>query len=701
MIRTKWRVAGLVGGPIEGGGRASGYFTGATGTTIYRGNAFPKEYSNNAFVGDAGGNLVHRKILIPDGVNIKAQRAPGEERMEFVASTDTWCRPVQFANGPDGAFYIIDMYREIIEHPWSLPENIKKFLDLNSGNDRGRIYRIAPDGFKEPKPPHLGKASIKELVATLENPNGWHRDTASRLIYEKQDKKAVEPLRQLVRKSHFALARLHALHSLDGLGALSENDVLTGLNDSDAHVREHAVKLSETLFRKGHPESKLWNKLQSLASDPDIHVRYQLAFTLGEIDGSQKTAPLAAIARRDKDDSWLQAAILSSMAEGAGDLFADLSRDAGFCESKSGQEFLRQLVAIVGAKNNRQEVARVIDFIGQVKQPAVSFAMVRGLGDGLRRANVSILDAGGNVREILASAKKYAADDNAPADVRLEAIQALSLAPFSDAGSTLLGLLNLQEPQEIQLVSVSTLARFNEPEVGTDLTKKWDALTPRLRTEVIHVLTARKDRAMALLKAIQAGAIQPNALDTTQAKFLRNHRDPEVHELALKVLGTKPTGTRQQVIDQFAPTLSLKGDRAHGKKVYEERCISCHRLGGEGYALGPDLVTVKNTGKEKIMVNILDPNREVRPDYVSFLIETKDDESQIGLIVNETHTTVTLRQPYAKETVINRSDIKKMQSQGQSMMPEGIEAGMSPQDLADLIEYIETADDKPAQAAQK
>src|SRR5207248_394597 len=140
-----------------------------------------------------------------------------------------------------------------------------------------------------------------------------------------------------------------------------------------------------------------------------------------------------------------------------------------------------------------------------------------------------------------------------------------------------------------------------------------------------------------------------------------------------------------QAVDQFMPALNLKGDRVHGKKVYEERCISCHRLDGEGFALGPDLVTVKNTGKEKILVNILDPNREVRPDYVSYLVETKDDESQIGLIVNETATSVMLRQPYGKESAINRADIKKMQSQGQSMMPEGLEAGMSPQDLADLI----------------
>jgi putative heme-binding domain-containing protein len=143
------------------------------------------------------------------------------------------------------------------------------------------------------------------------------------------------------------------------------------------------------------------------------------------------------------------------------------------------------------------------------------------------------------------------------------------------------------------------------------------------------------------------------------------------------------------------PALQLKGDPAHGKKIYEERCISCHRVSGEGSQLGPDLVTVKNTGNEKILVNVLDPNREVRPDYIAYLVETKDDESVIGLVVNETASSVTIRQAYGKETVIKRSDIRKMQSQGQSLMPEGLEAGLSNQDLADLISFIETADDRP------
>src|SRR5439155_16760703 len=125
--------------------------------------------------------------------------------------------------------------------------------------------------------------SIKELVATLEHPNGWHRDTASRLLFERQDRAAVSPLVKLLEQSNFPLARLHALHSLDGLGALKESHVLVALNDSDHTVREHAIKLSEKFFKNGVASSKLLSRLEALANDSDVRVRYQLAFTLGEL----------------------------------------------------------------------------------------------------------------------------------------------------------------------------------------------------------------------------------------------------------------------------------------------------------------------------------------------------------------------------------------------------------------------------------
>ena len=695
VIRTKWRVTGVVPGLIEGGGRASGYFTSATGITIARGNGWPKEDLGDAFIADCGSNLIHRKKVRPQGVGLLAERPPDEQKVEFLASTDLWFRPVQMANAPDGALYIADMYREVIEHPWSLPPSIKKLLDLNSGNDRGRIYRVVPDGYRQPRLPRLGKASTRELVATLEHDNGWHRDTAARLLYERQDKAAVPLLVKLMEKSKSPLARMHALYALDGLGALKEVQVLTALNDSDATVREHAIKLSEKLFPNGVPSAKLLAKLEELAGDPAVTVRYQLAFTLGEVKGPARIAPLAIIAKRDLDSSWTQAAILSSLAEGAGELFTKLSADANVTGSRDGQEFLRQVGILIGSKNRKEEITQVLDFIGKFNQPAVKFALLRALANGLQHAGSSLAGAGANVKEIFATATQTAADEQAPEAARVQAIQLLGVTSFAESGQRLLSLLDLKQPQVIQIASVSTLTRFNDPQVGPELTKRWEVFTPRLRTEALSVLLARPNRATALLHAIEAGAIRPSVLDTAQTQFLRNHRDRGVRQLAVQALAAKPASTRQQVIDAFMPALDLKGDPAHGKKIYEERCISCHRLGGEGNALGPDLVTVKTTGKEKILVNIIDPNREVRPEFVSYVVETKDDESLIGLVANETATTVTLRQAYSKEDVIQRPNIKKMQSQGQSLMPEGLEAGLAAQDFADLLQYIETADAGP------
>ena len=183
IVRTRWRVAGAVKGSVEGGGRVSGYFTAATGITIYKGDAM-SDCSGFAFIGDAGSNLVHRKKIVSENVQPVATRV--DQKSEFIASSDNWFRAVNFANAPDGSLYIADMHRETIEHPWSIPEGIKKHVDLNSGCDRGRIYRVVAEGFNRPNAPNLGAMTDKELVAlTRIEGNSWKRDTAHRLLYER------------------------------------------------------------------------------------------------------------------------------------------------------------------------------------------------------------------------------------------------------------------------------------------------------------------------------------------------------------------------------------------------------------------------------------------------------------------------------------------------------------------------------------
>ena len=168
---------------------ATGFFTSATGVTIYRGDAFPPEYRGNAFIGDVGGNLVHRKILDPARRRPSSRPGP-TEGVEFLASTDNWFRPVNFANTPDGTLLVLDMYRETIEHPLSIPEPIKKHLDLTSGKDRGRLYELVPDGFRRRPQPRLSRATTAELVALLADPDAWWRETAQRLLIERRDPSA-------------------------------------------------------------------------------------------------------------------------------------------------------------------------------------------------------------------------------------------------------------------------------------------------------------------------------------------------------------------------------------------------------------------------------------------------------------------------------------------------------------------------------
>src|SRR5262249_52845 len=143
---------------------------------------------------------------------------------------------------PDGCLYVLDMYREVIEDDSAIPDDILKHLDLTSGRDRGRIYRIVPKGFKRPPKPQLSTATTRELVETLKRPHAWWRETGQRLLVERQDNQAIEPLQKLALTADLPLARLHALYALDGLGALDETTLKAALQSSDARLREHGVR---------------------------------------------------------------------------------------------------------------------------------------------------------------------------------------------------------------------------------------------------------------------------------------------------------------------------------------------------------------------------------------------------------------------------------------------------------------------------
>jgi putative membrane-bound dehydrogenase-like protein len=691
VIRTRWRVSGISSGPIEGGGRSAGYFTGATGVTIYRGDAYGPQYVGDAFIGDAGGNLVHRKKILPDGVVVKARRAPDEETREFAASTDTWFRPVQFANGPDGCLYVIDMYRQTIEHPWSLPESLKKHLDLNSGNDRGRIYRIVPDNFKRRPPVKLGSASTEELVSTLSHPNGWHRDTAARLLYERQDRSAIPLLAQRVAtvpqpqdSREEALGRMHSLYALDGVQAINLDHVLVALNDPNEHVRRHAVRLSEKFLAAAPAPADLVKKLGELTGDPSLEVRYQLALALGFVRDDQLPRRLANIAAKGPSDPWMQAAILNSIGDRAIDLFK-LLNDATSQDSAASAELSTRLAEIIGSRADGADIATVMEIATDQKDTKRMMLLTRALGAGLHKAGMPIEAEKGAV--ILDRANALAADPSADESTRVAAIGVLGWTTWDHSAQALLPLLEPREGQAMQLAALASLDQLDRGGLAQEVLARWNTMSPRLREAAVAAMVKRPARAKAMLEAIRENKIRRGELSGSQAAALRQNPDKTVKEVAAKIL-IAPAGRREDIVKAFAPALDLKGDPKHGHELYLAKCATCHRFAGEGNALGPDLETVKNSGKEKLLTNILDPNREVAPNYTAYVVETTDGDSQVGIIAAETAATVTLRMAAGMQVTLDRSNIKSMKTAGLSMMPEGLEEGVKPQDLADVMEFI-------------
>jgi putative membrane-bound dehydrogenase-like protein len=653
---------------------AGGVVTSSSGITVYRGGAYAPEFRDMFFIGEVANNLIHRQVMQPDGITFSSKRV--DEKVDFVASSDVWFRPVNFVNAPDGTLHVLDMYREVIEHPWSIPDDIREKLDLRSGADRGRIYRLAPNGFKVPEQPKLGAATAIQLVAQLANRNSWWRESAQRLLVERQDKSAVAPLRDLLQNSQEPLARLHALWTLEGLGAATGADLSRGLVDSSTGMRENALRVAEH-----HLEGVVLNRVLELARDPDLRVRFQVALTLGESNDPRVTDALATLARNAEDDEWLRAAILSSCATRAAELVEQLAK------SDEGTGLIKQLAVITGAQNKREDVSRVVRAMGSARL-AIRMLIASGLGEGLKRNRITLHDAIGS-DAVFTDAVNLARDRSKTASDRLPAIAVLAFGELTQTEKTISELLDPRQPPEVQRAAVAALSAINSPKVGPLLMTRWASYTPAVRAEVVQAMLGYKNRVPALLEALEAGKVLVRDIPTSRRPSLVNHADESIRTRAAKIFGdASVSANRKAVIDKFKSSLDLRGDAAVGRKVFEAACVQCHRIDNVGTDVGPNLATIRQWSAEQILTNVLDPNREVAPAFSEYVVQLTDGETLSGVVAEETGTSITLKMSGGAQRVLSRQSVKRIAGSGVSLMPEGLEAQMSSQQMADLIAFL-------------
>jgi putative heme-binding domain-containing protein len=257
--------------------------------------------------------------------------------------------------------------------------------------------------------------------------------------------------------------------------------------------------------------------------------------------------------------------------------------------------------------------------------------------------------------------------------------------------STLAALLTPQTPEAIQRVAVKALGRGGDARVPVLLLKDWPADPPELRTTIVDEMLAREPWALDLLGRIERGQLGATDIDAQHRDRLLKHRSENVRTLAARVLAAAANSDRQKVIDSFRPALALAGDAPRGKLIFARLCTPCHRLDNVGHEIGPNLVSVKGHPSEKLLTSILDPSREVEPRYLAYNCTLSNGEELYGLIVSESGNSITLKLADDSTHAILRSEITSLRSTRNSLMPEGLETGLMPQDLADLIQYLRIA----------
>lgn len=681
-----------------------GYFSGASGGTVYTGDAWPEAYRGSIFTGEVSANLIHRDVLTSDGVTFKAARA--KEGTEFLASPDQWFRPCNFANAPDGNLYFMDIYRLFIETPESIPEEIKKGMDFYAGDRLGRIWRIVsntPQAHRNLKP-NLGSASVAELVSTLAHPNGWHRNTAQRLIVERQDKAAVPFLNQLAQQGTTAQGRIHALWTLEGLFALEPTHVLTALRDHDPHVREHALRLAETVITKSKPVQEA---VLAMTSDTDVRVQFQLAFTLGELPDKRAFDALAELALKHADDRWFRLAILSSVNDRAMSFLRLLrARQPQFEQ----QELFAQIAGLIGARHDAGELAQLFDLLPAMTKPET---MLNGLSRALRLAGVRNLQVPGaetillnflnspsaevqqtawetarflELRAVIQQAMANANNTTLSAAQRITAIRALRGGQCAAVAPALKKLITANEPTEIKVAAVESLSAFDDATIAPTLLSAWKSYTPEVRLHVLDALLTTADRMTALLKAVEEDQVERTALGEEMRARLYDHPDKATAARARQMFQTD-NSDRAKVVQDYLHVQELSGNVAGGKAVFEQHCAKCHVPQRGGNRVGPDLSGISNRTKEELLTSILNPSYAIEPRFVNYIVTARDGRIYSGILANETPGAVTLRNVAGEETILRRN-IKEIKASDLSLMPGVFEMLINKQQMADLLAYL-------------
>ncbi len=698
-----------------------GVFTSAAGISFYTGGSFGEGYDNLVFIAEPVHNLVHVDRVNPNGATYSSSRLL--EKKEFLASTDSWFRPVNFYVGPDGAMYVVDYYRRIVEHPEWMDDETAKSGKLADGTSQGRIYRITPknsttSSWSKGLAPE--SASVEDLIELLNDKNAWLRINAQRKLLDNRDEELAGKLMAFLNSSATAIARVHTLWMLEELGALDTAHLSKSLRDKSPGVQENAIIIAERHLDREpnliHDLSPIYNKNSSGLSD---RRNFQLLLTLGGFETDEALDVSRNIVQDYEDDPWFLAAARTAISRW---VFPNLGEVLSYNnprESESKAGFTSILAENLVRENSRSDLAMLIDgFLngGDESPHWWKEAVLSGLLEGIRRTNnkaavspeqlIELVRMGLEeeraetsklISELIARIKPNNVDpelvERASALLssssvtnrhKAQIVKLLGNYSPDDGRPTAISYIGANDKPEIQSAAIDVLSRVEG--LHQHVITNWSKMTPTTRNKAVSLFMNDDVGRLALLDEIESGRILANTIGWNRRVVLMRDTEGDVKSRARTLLTVDDS---ENYTENMTEAESLNGHPEDGKLVYSQLCSVCHQVSGEnGYSFGPDLSTVRHWPVHHMLQGIANPSKSIADGYEFWLVKKKDGESLTGVISNEDANTVTLRMQGGAELEFRRSELDSIEAVGQSAMPQGLADQLSAQQMADLVAYI-------------
>lgn len=716
-----------------------GGYTAGAGHAVYTARQYPKEYWNRtAFVCEPTGHLVGAFTLRRNGADFSSQNS-----FNLTASDDEWSAPIMAEVGPDGNVWVLDWYNYIVQHnpvPAGFQNGKGNAYESDLRDKRhGRVYRVTYG--VAAKPFTLKDASPEKLVETLKHPTQLWRKHAQRLLVERGKDDVVPALVALIKDKSvdevdLNVGAIHALWTLQGLGLIKNGSdtmlaTVSALKHPSASVRRTALQV---LPKDGESVRAILIAMfkEDSKKEPDAQVWLAALLALADQEPSETAGELLAWHMSGDmllKDKWLADGLTVAAAAHAETFLPSLAQDDAAKTVAASPRAVKLIETVAEhfarGKPTADQVNKVL---GQIVKadPATVDAFFTGLGKGWPNVhrvaisadcekalidNLERLPTGAKSQavrlaslwgskafekyttEIVEALMKTLDDDGKSEAARVAA--AKEIVDFKPADAEVLdGLLAKISPQTGGAIAAGILeacGNSSVDDVGAKLLAKMAALTPQAKQTALRILLSRENLTGALLTGVESGAARLDDLALDQKQVLANHPDMTIRDRAKKLLamgGGLPSADRVKVIEELKFVVDKTGDATNGKAVFTKNCSKCHQLRGEGTKIGPDLTGMAVHPKLELLTHILDPSRSVEGNFRTYTVLLTDGRVLNGMLAAETRTSIEIIDTEGKKNPLQRSDVEELTAGVKSLMPEGFEKQVKPEEIADLLEFL-------------